>query len=91
MQRKVKLPGSKASGSYRLFEEISKYLHTDENTSVTISSDPGSFARIMNAFSTYEREVKYLLLLYVRIVIIISATELQPGLSIALFINRVYE
>ena len=52
MPRKTKIPGS-------LYDEVVKYLPADESTSVIISSDTGSFVMIMNAFSIYERKVRY--------------------------------
>ena len=59
MQRKMKLPSFKATGSFRLYDEVVKYLPADESTPVIISSDADSFAMIMSAFTIYEKEVRY--------------------------------
>ena len=59
MQRKLRLPGFRATGSFRLYDEVVKYLPADESTSVIISSDAGGFAMIMSAFTIYEKEVRY--------------------------------
>lgn len=55
----MKRPGLKAAGSFKLYDEIVKFLPADGSASVIISSDPGTLAMIMSAFTVYEREVRY--------------------------------